>query len=180
MDNAEWFLFESDERNTYWSALEDLIEDDDGDFLPDAVGKSTKFWMSVRTDRPAPDLFFAPGTFYVFSDSARAVVASFRLPADAVWKSFEIRYTSRPAATHHCLILPSRVDVLNRKLSDFKWLVPNKVVGDVRKWVLREVALPNLDLFKAECQNWICSRPLRDAVVAAGLTAISLLSLETD
>ncbi len=180
MADAEWFLFDSAERDSYWSALEALIEDDNGDFLPGALGKSTNFWMAAQTNRPAPEMFFAPGTFNVFSERARNIVSKFRLPVDAAWKPVEIRYRNGTTAQHYCLILPSTFDVLNRELSDFKWLVPNKVVGTVKKWVLRKSDLPSLDLFRAECQNWICSRALRDAVVAAGLTAISVSPLLCD
>ncbi len=180
MSTGEWFLFDSAEFNTYWSGIGWLVEDDEGDFLPVAMSKPTDFWMRAQTDRFAPDLFHGFGAYYVLSEKARAVVANFRLPTDAVWKAVEIRYRKGKVTQHHCLILPTNLEVLNRELSDFKWLVPNKVVGTVNKWVLRRTALPNLDLFNCECENWICSRALRDAVVAAGLDSISLLPLDID
>lgn len=180
MTSTQWFLFDSAERNSYWSALEDPVEDDEGDYLPHAQNKSTKFWMSVRTKTLAPDLFRAPGSFFVFSETAKRIVADFRLPQNAGWKPVEIRYTSGLIGNHHCLMLPRDYDVLNRELSDFDWLVPGIAVGTVRKWVLKRDALPDLDLFNAECQNWICSKRLADAIRAAGVTAISLVPVETD
>ncbi len=126
--------------------------------------------LTARVFNRKADYCSTIGAVDLWSHRVRDCVDRFRLSDGARWIPVEVKMRFRRPWRHWVLALPEMFDVLDFDASDYTWLVPGKMLGTVRRWVLCRERIPPADIFIGNNYEWFVSEPLRSALEDSGFT----------
>lgn len=141
------FVLDTSEGN--WGHIGERPRRSDGSYLERTDLSSPRCTLAVNKKGMGPDLVRTVGSIHLFSVRAKEQMEHLDAPPDTGW--VKVAVSSRTeAATYFALVSQTDFDVIDKTQSEFSWLVPNKVMGKVTKWVLIESSLPEFDFFVAD------------------------------
>ena len=110
------------------------------------------------------------GAVQLWSQKARNCLDRFRLPDGARWVPVDVKMRAGMSLQYWVLALPGMLDVLDFDAANYTWLVPGKLLGTIRHWVLCRERIPAADIFIGNNHGWFISDPLRTALEDSGFT----------
>lgn len=106
----------------------------------------------------------------LFGEQARKCVLRHKLHEGLGWVPVEVADRSGKSVTYWALMAGHRVKVLDIDRANVTWLVPDKVLGAVGKWIVKGNKLPDCDLFEADSGVFLVTENLRQEFAMAGVT----------
>jgi len=170
-------FFVLDTLEGYWGCVFDSPRRSDGAFLEPTELDSTECTLVVREHSSPPDLVRTVGSLYLFSARAKNQMELLNVPPETGWIKVSL-CSATETRTFFALVSQTRFDVIDRTYSEFSWLVPNKAIWQVTKWVLKSSALPGFDFFRVDTGDWLISDRVVDLFAENHFSGMSYIECE--
>lgn len=152
--NLQNRVYVLDTSEGQWAHVSDRPKRDDGSYLERLDTDSPKCSLETAYSAPLTDVIRCVGFIYLFSDRTHGKLLSLRAPPLTTWIPVHVT-SAHQSGSYWALTCRDRFYALDRDRSDFEWLLPGKVMGAVKRWILDPVRLPPYDFFMADNGRWL-------------------------